>query len=97
MAPYEALYGRKCRSPLHWDIDEVKSTSTTGKDALRPELIQEAIDKVQLIKKNMKMAQDRQKSHADRCRKDLDFNVGDCVFLKISPQKEFGEWVRLES
>ena len=85
MTPYEALYGRKCRSPLHWDIEETRNTSTTGKDALRPELIQEAIEKVQLIKKNMKTAQDRQKSYADKRRKDLEFCIGDRVFLKIAP------------
>ena len=87
MAPYEALYGRKCRSPLHWDIDEIRSTPSSEKDALRPEMIQEAIDKVQIIKKNMKTAQDRQKSYADKRRKDLEFSIGDLVFLKIAPQK----------
>ena len=88
MAPYEALYDRKYRSPLHWDIDEVKSTSNIERDALRPEMIQEAIDKVQIIKKNMKTAQDRQKSYADKRRKDLKFSMGDQVFLKIAPQRE---------
>jgi len=87
MAPYEALYGRKCRSPLHWDLDEVRSTSRNGSDGLRPEMIQESIDKVQVIKKNMKTAQDRQKSYADKRRKDLEFNIGDQVFLKLTPQK----------
>ena len=88
MAPYEALYGRKCRSPLHWDLDETRGAPRTEKDRLRPELIQEAIDKIQIIKKNMKTAQDRQKSYADKRRKNLEFNVGDQVFLKVAPQKE---------
>ena len=56
MAPYEALYGGKCRSPIHWDIDEIRSPSSSEKDILRPELVQEAIDKVQIIKKHMKTA-----------------------------------------
>ena len=87
MAPYEALYGRRCRSPLHWDLDEVRSTSSKENEALRPELVQEAIDKIQIIKKNMKTAQDRQKSYADKRRKGLEFSVGDHVFLKIAPLK----------
>ena len=54
MPPYEALYGRKCRSPLFWDNLE--------KVMIGPELVQEAIDKVAVIKQKMKEAQDRQKS-----------------------------------
>ncbi|XP_073064190.1 uncharacterized protein [Primulina eburnea] len=54
MAPYEALYGRKCRSPLYWD--EVGEKAITG-----PELIQETVDKIATIKERLKVAQDRQK------------------------------------
>ncbi|GJR11774.1 putative reverse transcriptase domain-containing protein [Tanacetum coccineum] len=58
-APYEALYGRKCRSPVCWA--EVGEAQLTG-----PELIQETTEKIVLIKQRMQAAQDRQKSYADR-------------------------------
>ena len=57
MPPYEALYGRKCRSPLFWDEIE--------KIALGPDLVQDAVEKVAIIKQKIKEAQDRQKSWAD--------------------------------
>ncbi|XP_008779310.2 uncharacterized protein LOC103699046 [Phoenix dactylifera] len=80
MAPYEALYGRKCRFPLHWDdVGERK--------LLGPKLIQSTRDKVLLIKQRLKVAQDRQKSWADKRRRELGFAEGDYVFLKISPSK----------
>ena len=74
MAPYEALYGRKCRSPLHWD--EVGERAILG-----PDLIQKVVDKVQIVKQRMKAAQDRYKSYADQRRRPLEFEVGDHVFL----------------
>ncbi|KAL0403807.1 UNVERIFIED_CONTAM: Transposon Ty3-I Gag-Pol polyprotein [Sesamum radiatum] len=55
MAPYEALYGRKCRSPLCWN--EVGEKVITG-----PELVQETVEKVATIRKRLEEAQDRQKS-----------------------------------
>ena len=58
MAPYEALYGRKCISPLHWD--EVRERALLG-----PELVQQAVDKIQVVKERIKVAQDRYKSYAD--------------------------------
>ncbi|GJV56538.1 putative reverse transcriptase domain-containing protein [Tanacetum coccineum] len=79
-APYEALYGRKCRSPVCWA--EVGEAQLTG-----PELIQETTEKVVLIKQRMQAAQDRQKSYADRKRKPMEFEVGDRVMLKVSPWK----------
>ncbi|XP_073020685.1 uncharacterized protein [Primulina eburnea] len=78
MAPFKALYGRKFRSPLFWD--EIGEKQLTG-----PELIQEMNDKIHLIRKRIKSAQDRQASYADRRRRPLEFNKGDRVFLKISP------------
>ena len=80
MAPYEALYGRKCRSPLHWD--EVGERVVLG-----PDLIQKTIDKIQIVKQRMKAAQDRYKSYADQRRRPLEFEVGDHVFLRVSPTK----------
>ncbi|KAJ9535831.1 hypothetical protein OSB04_un001012 [Centaurea solstitialis] len=79
-APYEALYGRKCRSPLSWV--EVGDSQLTG-----PELIQETTDKIGLIRDRLKAARDRQKSYADNRRKPLEFQVGDRVLLKVSPWK----------
>ncbi|GJS78093.1 putative reverse transcriptase domain-containing protein [Tanacetum coccineum] len=79
-APYEALYGRKCRSPVCWA--EVGEAQLTG-----PELIQETTEKIVLIKQRMQAAQDRQKNYADRKRKPMEFEVGDRVMLKVSPWK----------
>lgn len=80
MAPYEALYGKKCRTPISWD--ELKPGLTVG-----PELIQEMVEQVRMIRGRMKSAQDRQKVYADRRRRKLEFEVGDKVFLKVSPTK----------
>ncbi|GJV15995.1 hypothetical protein Tco_1361318, partial [Tanacetum coccineum] len=74
-APYEALYGQKCRSPVCWA--EVGEAQLTG-----PELIQETTKKIVLIKQRMQVAQDRKKSYADRKRKPMEFEVGDRVMLK---------------
>jgi hypothetical protein len=87
MAPYEALYGQKCRSPLYWD--EVGERQLVG-----PEIIQDTKDKITLIQKRMLAAQSRQKSYADTRRRKLEFKVGDQVFLKVSPMKgvmQFGK------
>ena len=80
MAPYEALYGRKCRIPLCWQ--EIDEALTIGS-----ELIQATTDKVRVIQERMKAAQSRQKSYADRRRRPLEFRVGDHVFLHASPTK----------
>ncbi|XP_024964940.1 uncharacterized protein LOC112505238 [Cynara cardunculus var. scolymus] len=78
MAPFEALYGRKCRTPLCW--------RETGEKVLTgPELVQITSDKIQVIRERMKAAQDRQKSYADRRRRPIEFSVGDLVMLKVSP------------
>ncbi|GKE81073.1 putative reverse transcriptase domain-containing protein, partial [Tanacetum coccineum] len=79
-APFEALYGRRCRSPILWA--EIGESSLIG-----PELIQETTDKVVLIKEKLKAARDRQKSYADNRRKPLEFEIGDRVMLKVSPWK----------
>ena len=76
MAPYEALYGRLCRSSLCWT--EVGESSITG-----PDLIRETSEKVSLIRQRLLTAQSRQKSYADVRRRPLEFEVGDHVFLKI--------------
>ncbi|GJW39549.1 hypothetical protein Tco_0065394 [Tanacetum coccineum] len=79
-APFEALYGRKCRSPVLWA--EIGESSLTGL-----ELVQEMTDKVVLVKEKPKAARDRQKSYVDYRRKPLEFEVGDRVLLKVTPWK----------
>ncbi|GJU25691.1 putative reverse transcriptase domain-containing protein [Tanacetum coccineum] len=79
-APFEALYGRKCRSHVLWV--NIGESSLIG-----PELVQETTGKVVLIKEKLKAARDRQKSYADNRRKPLEFEVGDRVMLKVSPWK----------
>ncbi|XP_047942846.1 uncharacterized protein LOC125189629 [Salvia hispanica] len=76
MAPYEALYGRKCRFPLYWD--EVGERRALGLDA-----VEEMVEIVRQIRARMKEAQDRQKSYADVRRTDLQFQDSDKVFLKL--------------
>ncbi|GJS54008.1 putative reverse transcriptase domain-containing protein [Tanacetum coccineum] len=79
-APFEALYGRKCRSPIMW--------AEAGEGQLiGPELVQETIEKISQIKDRLKVARDRQKSYADKRRRPLEFSVGDYVLLKVSPWK----------
>nr|GEU95980.1 putative reverse transcriptase domain-containing protein [Tanacetum cinerariifolium] len=77
---FEALYGRKCRSPVCWA--EVRDAQLTG-----PELIHETTEKIVQIKQRIEAARDRQKSYADVRRKPLEFQVGDRVMLKVSPWK----------
>ncbi|GJZ14407.1 putative reverse transcriptase domain-containing protein [Tanacetum coccineum] len=92
-APFEALYGRKCRSPICWA--EVGDSQLTG-----PEIVHETTEKIIQIKKQIQAARDRQKSYADRRRKPLEFEVGDKVMLKVSPWKgviRFGKWRKLNS
>ncbi|GKC12689.1 hypothetical protein Tco_1009471 [Tanacetum coccineum] len=79
-APFEALYGRKCRSPILWA--EIRESSLIG-----PELVQGTTDKVVLIKEKLKAVRDRQKSCADNRRTPLEFEVGERVMLKVSPWK----------
>lgn len=79
-APFEALYGQKCRSPIGWA--EVGDSQLTG-----PELILETTEKVTQIRDRLQAARDRQKTYADQRRKPLEFQVGDKVMLKVSPWK----------
>ncbi|GKA33823.1 putative reverse transcriptase domain-containing protein [Tanacetum coccineum] len=80
-APFEALYGRKCRSPICWA--EVGVVQLTG-----PEVVHETTEKIVQIKSRIQAARDRQKSYTDVRRKPLEFQVGDKVMLKVSPWKE---------
>nr|GFB86599.1 putative reverse transcriptase domain-containing protein [Tanacetum cinerariifolium] len=78
--PFEALYGRKYRSPVHW-------TEVGEAQILGPELTQEMTEKIVHIKQRMQAARDQQKSYADLKRKPMEFQVGDKVMLKVSPWK----------
>ncbi|XP_059292322.1 uncharacterized protein LOC132045753 [Lycium ferocissimum] len=80
MVPYEALYGRCCRSPIGWfELTEIELLGLNS--------VHEAIEKVNLIVQRLKTAQSRQKSYTDMRRRDLESFVGDKVFLKVSPIK----------
>jgi hypothetical protein len=78
MAPFEALYGRKCRTPLAWS--DIGEWTLFG-----PAIIEEAEEKVEKVCENLRIAQSRQKSYADKRRRELTFAVGDRVYLKVSP------------
>ena len=80
MAPFEALYGRRCRSPVGWF--ELGEMALIG-----PDLVLEAMEKVKLIRERLKTAQSRQKSYSDVRKRDLEFHVGDWVYVKVSPMK----------
>ncbi|GJY56447.1 putative reverse transcriptase domain-containing protein [Tanacetum coccineum] len=79
-APFEALYGRKCRTPITWA--EVGESKLIG-----PEIVQETTNKIVQIKERLKAARDRQKSYADNQRKSLESSVDDKLLLKVSPWK----------
>ena len=80
MAPFEALYGPKCRTSLSWS--EPGERRFFGVD-----LVKETEDKVRQIQSNLKIAQSRQKSYVDKQRRPLTFNKRDFVYLKVSPMK----------
>jgi hypothetical protein len=78
MAPFEALYGRKCRTPFFWN-------RTVESKLFGPEIIKEAERQVEIIRKNLKIAQSRQKSYADPKRREVVFEVRDYAYLRVSP------------
>ncbi|GJV16751.1 putative reverse transcriptase domain-containing protein [Tanacetum coccineum] len=79
-APFEALYGRKCRSPVC--LAEVRDVQLTG-----PKIIHETAEKIVQIRQSLQAARDRHRSYANVRRKPLEFHVGDRVMLKVSPRK----------
>jgi transposase InsO family protein len=78
MSPFEALYGRNCRTPLHWD-------QLGERQVFGPEILLEAEENIRMVRENLKAAQSRQRSYADTRRRELSFEVGDYVYLKVSP------------
>ena len=83
MAPYEALYGRRCRASLCWQQDEEFVV-------LRSEFLQQTTEKVRVIQDQMRATKSRQKSYADKRRRPLEFEAGDHVFLRVTPTTAIG-------
>jgi hypothetical protein len=91
MSPFEALYGRKCNTPVSWD-------NPADRVVVGPELLKEMEDQMIKIKQNLKAAQDRQKSYADSNRTHREFKVGDHVFLKVKTNRsslKLGSYAKL--
>lgn len=90
MAPLEASYGRQCQSLIGWfEANEAK--------ILGPDLVKSPIEKVQLIRKRLLAAQSRQKGYADKIHRELEFLVGDHVFLRVSSMKGVLNWEQRKS
>jgi hypothetical protein len=80
MAPFKFLYGRKCKTRLFWN--------EPGENQIfRPDILQEAERLIQIVRENLKLGQSRQKCFADNRRRELRFQVGDFVYLKVSPMR----------
>ncbi|WVZ97365.1 hypothetical protein U9M48_042911 [Paspalum notatum var. saurae] len=79
-SPFEALYGKRCRTPLFWN-------QTGEKQVFGPDIIQDAEQQLRIVQKNLRVAQSRQRSYADVRRRDLSFKVDDHVYLKVSPMR----------
>jgi hypothetical protein len=91
MAPFDMLYGRRCQTPLFWN-------ETGERKVFGPNILQEVEKQVRMVRENMRVAQSRQKSYADHRRRELSFDVGDFVYLKVSPMRglcHFKVWGKL--
>jgi hypothetical protein len=80
MALFEMLYGSRCRTPLFWN-------ETRERKIFRPDIMQEAEKQFCMVRENLRVAQSRQKSYVDHRRRELSFEVGDLVYLKVSPMR----------
>jgi len=87
MAPYEELYGRRCRTPLCWYKDGESVT-------IGPKLLQRTTEKVKLIQDRMRATQSRHKSYAYKRRRPLEFQAGDHVFLRVTPTTGIGRAIK---
>jgi hypothetical protein len=86
MSPFETLYGRNCRTPLRWD-------QPGERQVFGPDVFLEAEENIRMVRENLRATQSRQWSYADTRRRELSFEVGDYVYLKVSPirgTKRFG-------
>jgi hypothetical protein len=77
MAPFEMLYGQRCRTPLFWN-------ETGERKVFGPNILQEAEKQVRMVRENLRVTQSRQKRYTDHRRRELSFEVGDFVYLKVS-------------
>jgi hypothetical protein len=80
MAPFEVLYGCRCRTPLNW-------IEPTEKTIFRPNLIEEAEAIVSCIQDNLRATKSGQASYANKRRRPLEFEDGNHVYMKVSPMK----------
>jgi hypothetical protein len=80
IAPFEMLYGCRCRTPLFW-------SETGERKVFGPDILQEAEKKVRMVRENLRVAQSRQKSYVDHRRRELSFEIEDFVYLKVSPMR----------
>jgi hypothetical protein len=80
MSPFEALYGRQCKTPVNW-------SNPVNRITIRPDMLKKMEQQVIQINQNLKIAQDRQKSYADRKRTPREFNIGDHVYHRVRPKK----------
>jgi len=80
MAPFEALYSRRCRTLVCWN-------EVGEREPSKVDLIDQTIGIIKTIRKRLQAAQSRQKSYADNKKRPLEFEIGDHVFLKVSPLK----------
>jgi hypothetical protein len=80
MAPFEMLYGCRCRTPLFWN--EIGEREVFG-----PDILQEAEKHARMVRENLRVVQSRQKSYANHRRRELSFEVRDFVYLKVSPMR----------
>jgi hypothetical protein len=81
MAPFEMLYGHRCRTPLFWN-------ETGERKVFEPDILQEAKKQVRMVRENLRVTQSRQKSYDDHRRRELSFKVGEFVYLKVSPMRD---------
>ena len=79
-APFEVLYGRRCRTPLNW-------SETGERSFFRPDMIKDAEEQVRVIRERLKTAQSRQKSYYDRHHQDVQYEIGEKAYLRVTPLK----------
>ena len=78
MAPFEALYGHRCTSPINW-------SGAGERQLLGPNIVKEAEEKVRIIHDNLNIAQSRQKSYYDSKHRDMVYVAGEKAFLRVTP------------
>jgi hypothetical protein len=80
IAPFEMIYGHRCQTPLFWN-------ETVERKVFRPDILQEAEKQVRMVRENLRVTQSRQKSYVDHRRRELSFEVGDFIYLMVSPMR----------